>query len=129
GLRQEEAQRLASWSAIRAAALKPAAELSAAEREALRVYYFNRVDDDYQKLAREMASLEVERRAIRRRGAVTHVMQETAGAMPKANILFRGQYDQQRDEVTPAAPSVLPPMAASLPRNRLGLAQWLVASA
>ena len=46
--------------------------------------------------------------------------------MPMANILFRGAYDQQRDEVEPGAPSVLPPMADSLPRNRLGLAQWLV---
>src|SRR5262249_41394056 len=125
-LRQEEAQILASWGAIREAASKPRAELPPAEREALRVYYLNRADGDYMKLAGEMASLEVERRAIRRRAAITHVMQERAGTLPKANILFRGQYDQPRDEVPPAAPSVLPPMAASLPRNRLGLAQWLV---
>jgi hypothetical protein len=125
-LRQEEAQILASWSVIQEAGSKPAAELSPAEREALRVWYLNRADGEYMKIAREITSLEVERRAIRRRAAITHVMQETAGSMPKANILFRGQYDLPRDEVTPAAPSVLPPMAASLPRNRLGLAQWLV---
>ena len=125
-LRQEEARILASWSTIRTAWSKPAAELSPSEREALLVYYLNRADSDYMKTAREMASLEFERRAIRRRAAITHVMQETAGSMPKANVLFRGQYDQPRDEVTPGVPSVLPPMPASLPRNRLGLAQWLV---
>ena len=43
-----------------------------------------------------------------------------------ANILFRGQYDQPREEVAAGIPSVLPPMAASLPRNRLGLAEWLI---
>jgi hypothetical protein len=35
-------------------------------------------------------------------------------------------YDQPRDRVEPNTPSVLPPMSASLPRNRLGLARWLV---
>lgn len=45
---------------------------------------------------------------------------------PKANILFRGQYDQPREEVTPEVPAALPPFPAGLPRNRLGLAKWLV---
>ena len=31
-----------------------------------------------------------------------------------------------RDEVHPTVPSVLPPMPQSFPRNRLGLAKWLV---
>ncbi len=43
----------------------------------------------------------------------------------KAYVLFRGQYDQHREEVYAGTPAVLPPMAAGLPRNRLGLARWL----
>ena len=43
-----------------------------------------------------------------------------------AHILHRGQYDQPRQEVQPNVPTALPPMPASFPRNRLGLAQWLV---
>ena len=43
-----------------------------------------------------------------------------------AHILYRGQYDQPRQEVQPNVPAALPPMPASFPRNRLGLAQWLV---
>ena len=43
----------------------------------------------------------------------------------KAYVLFRGQYDQRRDEVHAGTPAALPPMAADLPRNRLGLARWL----
>jgi hypothetical protein len=41
-------------------------------------------------------------------------------------VLYRGQYDQMREEVHPNTPSVLPPMTQSMPRNRLGLAMWIV---
>ena len=43
-----------------------------------------------------------------------------------AYILFRGEYDKRRDPVKPDTPAVLPPMPPDLPRNRLGLAQWLL---
>src|SRR5205823_550884 len=42
------------------------------------------------------------------------------------SILVRGEYDKRRDPVKAATPAALPPMAADLPRNRLGLAQWLL---
>ncbi len=53
-------------------------------------------------------------------------MQERTDAQPVAHVLYRGQYDQMRDEVHPNTPSVLPPMTQSMPRNRLGLAMWIV---
>src|SRR5436305_2615559 len=62
---------------------------------------------------------------IRSRGTVAHVMQER-GARAMAHVLFRGDYDKRRDAVTPETPSILPPMSAGLPRNRLGFAKWLV---
>lgn len=40
-------------------------------------------------------------------------------------VLGRGDYRNKTVEVKPATPSMLPPMPANLPRNRLGLAQWL----
>ncbi len=54
-------------------------------------------------------------------------MQEKDG-MAKAHVLFRGEYDKRRDEVTPMTPKALPPMADDLPKNRLGLAKWLLQS-
>ncbi|HYP14838.1 MAG TPA: DUF1553 domain-containing protein, partial [Bryobacteraceae bacterium] len=45
---------------------------------------------------------------------------------PFAHLLYRGMYDQPREKLSPATPSALPPMPSSMPRNRLGLAQWLV---
>jgi hypothetical protein len=71
-------------------------------------------------------TIDAERDQIVRRSAVTFVQQERTDAQPVAHVLYRGLYDQMRDEVHPSVPAVLPPMAASAPRNRLGLAQWLV---
>ena len=41
-------------------------------------------------------------------------------------ILDRGDYQQPTEKVSAGTPSFLPPMPESAPRNRLGLAQWLV---
>jgi hypothetical protein len=54
----------------------------------------------------------------------TMVMRELPNQRP-THLLFRGQYDQPRDEVQPDVPEFLFPFPASAPRNRLGLAQWL----
>ncbi len=45
----------------------------------------------------------------------------------KTFVLMRGNYMTPGDEVTAATPAILPAMADELPRNRLGLARWLVA--
>jgi len=42
-------------------------------------------------------------------------------------VLFRGEYNQRRDEAPPVTPAALSPWPAGAPRNRLGLAQWLTA--
>jgi hypothetical protein len=44
----------------------------------------------------------------------------------QAYVLKRGAYDAHGEPVSPATPSFLPPMRPNLPRNRLGLAEWLV---
>ena len=45
----------------------------------------------------------------------------------KTYILDVGLYDKPGQEVTAGTPASLPPFAEELPRNRLGLARWLVA--
>ena len=41
-------------------------------------------------------------------------------------VLERGNYEVPREKVSFATPAFLPPMPADAPRNRLGLARWLV---
>ncbi|HEX4415582.1 MAG TPA: DUF1553 domain-containing protein [Lacipirellulaceae bacterium] len=55
------------------------------------------------------------------------VMEERKERRP-TYVLHRGQYDhpEKDHEVQPDVPAVLPPLPVDAPRNRLGLAQWLV---
>ncbi len=83
--------------------------------------------EPYRALAAEQTALNKEAKDIESRAAITPVMVERTDQQPFAHILYRGAYDQPRERVAASTPSVLPPMAAALPRNRLGLAQWLFA--
>jgi hypothetical protein len=102
--------------------------MTVSERDGFHLYYLNAEDSSYRELASKFQSLAAERREIREHSPVTHVMQERTDSKPMAHVLFRGQYDQPRDAVEPNVPSALSPLPASFPRNRLGLAQWLVDS-
>ena len=106
-------------------ASKPADKRTPAEVElAFRPYFDARVPEG-KPLREALAALEAEQAAIKGRGTVAHVMNERAEPA-LAFVLNRGDYDKRRDQVQANTPAVLPPMPSDLPRNRLGLAQWLV---
>lgn len=106
-------------------ASKPADKLTPAEKNELFAWWLPVQDPTYAKLADQLAKFEEELAAVKARGTVAHVMNEkNEGAL--AFVLFRGEYDQRRDQVKPGTPHILPPMPADLPRNRLGFAQWLL---
>jgi len=47
-------------------------------------------------------------------------------SMPRTTYIFdRGEYDSPGEEVTPNAPEIILPFSENLPKNRLGLAQWV----
>ncbi len=111
----QEAELLSLWS-----------QATAGDRGALQTYFLYEQDAAARDTVAQLRKVDLDRRAIARRGATTLVMYERPDTMPVAHILRRGQYDQPGAEVQPNVPAVLPPMAAALPRNRLGLAKWLV---
>ena len=82
-------------------------------------------DPRSKELHARLAAIEQEEASLRARGTVAHVMQERAEPA-MAYVLFRGEYDKRRDQVKPDTPAVLPPLPPELPRNRLGLARWLL---
>ena len=125
-LTESEVRLLAGWDSVVSSKGKSASDLSKQEREALRLYYLVRHDAGFREAAAELETLLKQQRAILRRSAVTHVQEEKRDSDPMAHVLFRGMYDQPKDQVPPATPAVLPPMPDSFPRNRLGLARWLV---
>lgn len=125
----EEASVIAKWPAIEAARSKSPRDLTAEEKDVLGLHYLNVHDDVYR--SRFLAAKDAEReiREVRRRGAVTHVMQETEGTAAEAHILDRGMYDRRGDRVDAATPGFLPSISSSGPMNRMDLAKWLVADA
>lgn len=74
----------------------------------------------------EHAELLAERKAVKDKIPTTLVWKETKEPR-QAHLLNRGEYDQPGEVVERDTLASLPPMAAELPRNRLGLALWLIA--
>ena len=113
----------------KAGVLQRLVELPAEERPAAAAglfdWWLGSHDKAFITATARVAELEGERAEILRRGSIAHVMNEREG-MPKAQVLDRGEYDRPKEEVTADTPEVLPPFPADLPRNRLGLAKWLM---
>ena len=114
-----------SWAQTIADIVKlPAAERPKAA-ESIYGRWLETFDEPFKLASATAAKLEAESAAIRKRGTIAHVMQEKP-EMAKAYVLDRGEYDKRKDEVQPDTPDILPPFPESLPKNRLGLAQWLL---
>ena len=97
-----------------------------AQKKTLVDYYLNNEDKTYQTSVAQASALEDEKNGLQNKYPITHVQQEKMDATPVANILFRGAYDQKREEVKADVYSALNPFPKDAPKNRLGLAQWLI---
>ncbi len=73
----------------------------------------------------KLAKIEDERRRLDESIPTTLVFSERKEIKP-AYILERGEYDRKRDKVDRATPEFLPPSPSDAPKDRLGLARWLV---
>ncbi len=120
-----EVQGLALAAKAKALLARPPQERPAKEKDEI---FEARAGSDAELLAaaEKTAALEAERKTIRDRSSVAYVMEERKGQMPAASILFRGEYDKPREKVEPGVFSALHPLPPDAPRNRLGLARWLV---
>lgn len=79
---------------------------------------FNKVKDELKKAEGEINNL---------KNGFPKVMVMQDMAMPRKTFtLVRGSYLKPDQEVTATTPVSLPPLANEAPRNRLGLASWLV---
>jgi hypothetical protein len=103
----------------------PADKRGAKEKDELFDWWLGSLDQPTRDLNTKLTKLTQDEVQLRSRGTVAHVMQERAEEA-HAYILHRGEYDRRRDKVKAATPKALPPLPADLPRNRLGLAKWLL---
>jgi hypothetical protein len=121
-----EARSLPDEAAIRTAFAVAPQKRSPAHQAALLGFYNDNLDGPSIERAYHLEALEEEEQALRDRATVSHIQEEKPGPA-MANVLMRGAYDKEGEQVAAAGFSALPPMAPALPKNRLGLAQWLVA--
>ena len=62
-------------------------------------------------------------------GVPTLMVMEEMPTPRETHLLIRGSYDQPGEVVTPGVPAILPAMPNEFPKNRLGLARWIVSPA
>ncbi|MDA8744255.1 DUF1553 domain-containing protein [Rubripirellula amarantea] len=126
-LEPSEAVFIGNAPALKKALLKKATDRSEEERKQLLDHFLKHNDPTYVALNDEVVRLETERAGIVDRSPLTHVQVERDDRPAMANILLRGAYDSIGEEVLAETPQALHPMDSALPRNRLGLAKWVVA--
>ncbi|MBI2425312.1 MAG: PSD1 domain-containing protein [Candidatus Hydrogenedentes bacterium] len=113
--------------AIEAILSGTATERTPAQQEALQAYYRERHAPQWQELQGQRKQLLAEQAQVDAEVPTTMVMGELE--QPRDTfVLLRGEYDQFGEKVVPAVPAVFPPIPEELPKNRLGLAQWLMSS-
>jgi hypothetical protein len=109
----------------------PAAKRTLGQKETLANQYLASADKEYDKLQQQLRELGKRETAINKKypDVDSMIMADNApNKMRKTYILDRGAYDSPRKdrEILPGTPEFLPPMAEDAPRNRLGMAQWLM---
>ncbi len=109
-------------------------ELDSSETARLSDHFFSVVHPEARVLVAELSEqigqLDREIAALEAKGARVPVMRELAqGQRRPTHTLRLGNFLDRGDVVTPSVPAVFPEYGSSLPRNRLGLAQWLVSPA
>ena len=111
---------------LNAVAAKPEASRTNAEKDKLRYCYVEgRAPAKILKARSDWETAKVERDKYY--ATIPTVMVMAERPQPReTHVLRRGAYDNPGDVVTAHTPAALPPMPDDLPRNRLGLARWLV---
>ncbi len=93
--------------------------------DVLQQLYVVRYDSVFSELTTQIEALQKRLAEKELEVATTLVFRERRRPRP-AYVLTRGQYDHRGERVERDTPPFLPPMSKDLPRDRLGLARWLV---
>ncbi|WP_367874242.1 DUF1553 domain-containing protein [Luteolibacter sp. Populi] len=124
-LTPQEIAKLAQDNVIKGIIATPAEQRTKEQTDSVFGYYLATADGPTRELGNKLDALKGEQATLRARGSVSLVMAEKKDA-PFAHVLTRGVYSDKGEKVEATTPAVLPPMAADTPKNRLGLAKWLV---
>ncbi len=124
-LAANEVGELAAVGRVQKVLSKPADKRQPKEVDDLFNWWVATKDTMSKELTAELQAVRQEEVGFKARGTTAPVSSEKA-TPPEAFVLKRGDYDKRGDKVSAGTPQALPPMAKELPKNRLGLAQWLL---
>ena len=125
-LSPQQAEQLARIDQLEDIFAKEAEKRTPEEQAKAFEWWLTTLDEPSRELDARLKSLGDEQAQIKSRGTIAHVMNEKSEEA-MAYILFRGEYDKRRESVKAEVPKALPDFPSSAPRNRLGLAKWLLA--
>ncbi|RIW13165.1 DUF1553 domain-containing protein [Algoriphagus lacus] len=120
-----EILQIANPTQFKATLAKSSNQLNSEEKKALKSLYLNVHSKIYrEKLKEVIAQRKVYADSVEKIPEMM-VMKDMPNPRP-TYILTRGEYNLHGEEVFPNTPDSILPMKSDLPRNRLGLAQWLI---
>ena len=90
----------------------------------LEQYYFSSISKSWQQTNKELFDLKQERNKLEENIPEIMVMEEMKEPR-QTHVLQRGAYDAPGEQVFPDVPKAILPYPQNLPKNRIGLAQWL----
>ncbi len=116
--------------AVRKAIKVPTPKRSAEQQQTLRDYYLEHVYAETQKtfkpLHNQLKKAEAEIKKTRESVPFQLVSVEMSESPRPAFLLVRGEFDKQGEQVIRETPAFLHGFPKKAPRNRLGLAKWVV---
>ncbi len=88
-------------------------------------WYLREIDSETRVLSEQLTAARALENELSGQAVDLMVMKEWSGPRRPSHVLARGQFDQPADPVEPGVPAAILPFDDTLPRNRLGFAQWL----
>ncbi len=122
-LSEKEIKQLGAYDPI--AVLLNKKNLNSGEEESLFRHYLHHEDDDYKAAITMLHRQKVIQQQMREQMQPVPIMEEMDTIRP-AYVLRRGAYNAHLEKVQPGTPSVVMDFSDDLPKNRLGLAKWLL---
>jgi hypothetical protein len=120
-----EVLQVANPAKYKATLTKPAEQFSSSEKKALKALYLNAHSKPYRdRLIQVVARRKAHADSVEKIPEMM-IMQDRAERRP-TYILTRGEYNLHGEQVFPNTPDSILSMKADLPKNRLGLAKWLI---
>ena len=128
-LSQQEVQVLADSDNISPILAIEESNRTEAQKQVLLSHYLESNDKPYQDIQNQKKSADKNLSDLKNKKLTSMIMGDNPpNKMRKTYLLMRGQYasPDKSKEILPDTPAFLPPMKDDLPKNRLGLAKWLL---